>query len=241
MNEPSSIRCFFRLAGIALLAFCGGCASITNPVANGIPARLFPDQLLAKSVERLEPTPLDWLKVQPPEKYRLDTGDIIGVYIEGALGQRDQLPPINFPQVGSEPPSIGFPIPVGEDGSVPLPLVKKVEVKGLTVEEAQAAIEKAYTKGENEGKKVYLKEEEFRALVTLVRPRTARIHVIREDTPGSSAYNADASFRLLDPHRRSVSARRARAWNWNCRSRKPTCSVPWPSPAVSRDLPRPMK
>ena len=65
--------------------------------------------------------------------------------IEGALGDRDQLPPINFPEIGNLAPSFGFPIPVGEGGTVLLPLVKKVKVAGLTLEEAQEEINKAYT------------------------------------------------------------------------------------------------
>ena len=191
MNETSSIRCSLGLLAITLITMCGGCASLTNPVANGIPAHLLPDELLASSVERLEPTPLDWLKVTPPDPYRLDTGDILGIYVEGALGDRDQVLPINFPQVGNAPPSTGFPVPIGEDGAVSLPFVKTVKVKGMTVEEAQTAIESAYVENQ------ILKAEKLRALVTLVRARTARIHVIREDAPGSRAYNDDASYRLF--------------------------------------------
>ncbi len=171
----------------------GGCASVTNPVANGVPARLLPEDLLGESKEELVPIPLAWLRVKPPEEYRLDKGDIIGVYIEGALGDRDQVPPIHFPQVAGVPPSIGFPIPVGERGFVPLPLVKKVKVAGMTIEEAQAAIENAYTSGD----KKYLDPEQARILVTLVRPRQARILVIREDTQTRRTSLNDPTFRLF--------------------------------------------
>jgi protein involved in polysaccharide export with SLBB domain len=185
-----------RCALVAWIVTVAGCASITNPVANGVPAHLLPDQLLAESVEALEPVPLDWLRVKPPEVYRLDTGDIIGVYIEGALGDRDQLPPINFPQVADVPPSIGFPIPIGEEGTVPLPLVKKVKVVGMTLEEAQEAITQAYL-GQNEWDKQFLQPDEARILVTLVRPRQARILVIREDAPYTRPSVNDATFRLF--------------------------------------------
>ncbi len=186
-----------KLALVACAVVWSGCAAITNPVANGVPARLLPPELLAESVEDLEPVPLDWLRVKPPKPYRLDTGDIVGVYVEGALGDRDQLPPINFPQVADLPPSIGFPIPVGDDGNVPLPLVNQVHVAGLTLPEAQEAIRKAYTEGAGEGKKQFLNPEEARVLVTLVRPRQARVLIIREDSPSLKPSINDPTYRLF--------------------------------------------
>ena len=94
---------------LAWIAGATGCASLTNPIANGVPARLVPEELLAESQDEFEQVPLSWLNIVPPKIYRLDTGDIVGVYVEGALGDRDQLPPINFPQIADLPPSIGFP------------------------------------------------------------------------------------------------------------------------------------
>jgi len=196
MRQPISSYNLLRLLGIVCLAaLSSGCAAITNPIANGVPARLLPPELLAESKDEFEQVPLDWLKVAKPEVYKLDTGDIIGVYIEGALGERDQLPPINFPQVADLPPSVGFPIPVGEEGNVPLPLVDKVHVAGLTVEEAQEAILRAYTGVD--GGKSFLREEEARILVTLVRARQARILVIREDAPNQRQSLNDPSYRLF--------------------------------------------
>jgi protein involved in polysaccharide export with SLBB domain len=186
----AALRGLILFLGMASLS---GCAAITNPVANGVPAHLLPPELLAESQEDFEQVPLAWLRVTPPDEYRLDTGDIIGVYIEGALGERDQVPPINFPQVADLPPSIGFPIPVGEGGTVPLPLVKRVEVVGLTLEEAQEAITRAYT----EQGKVFLQPDQARVLVTLVRPRQARILVIREDAPSTRPSLNDPTYRLF--------------------------------------------
>ena len=139
MQHQQPLRAGFSLLMTVLVVGLAGCSAITNPVANGIPARLLPNDLLAESKEGLIPIPLDWLRVEPPEEYLLDVGDIVGVYIEGALGNRDQLPPINFPQVENLPPSIGFPIPIGDNGTVPLPFVNTVKVAGMTVEEALEA------------------------------------------------------------------------------------------------------
>jgi protein involved in polysaccharide export with SLBB domain len=186
----TALQSLIPLIGMACLS---GCAAITNPIANGVPAHLLPPELLAESQEAHEQVPLDRLQVRPPAEYRLDTGDIIGVYIEGALGERDQVPPINFPQVGDLPPSIGFPIPVGEEGTVPLPLVQRVKVAGLTLDEAQEAITRAYTQ---EGR-VFLQPDQARILVTLVRPRQARVLVIREDAPSTRPSLNDPTFRLF--------------------------------------------
>lgn len=155
--------------------------------------RMLPPELLADSVEDLEPVPLDWLQVERPEEYTLDSGDIIGVYIDGALGDRDQVPPINFPQFGDLPPSTGYPLPIAEDGTVSLPLVNKVKVSGMTVDEAQEAIRDAYI----EGDKQFLLPEGTRILVTLARPRQARILVIREDAPNISPSINDPNYRLF--------------------------------------------
>ena len=159
-----------------------GCAALTNPVANGIPVRLLPDDLLAESASELEDIPLTLLRRKPDESYRLATGDVLGVYIEGVLGETDELPPVNFPDVANVEPSIGFPIPVRENGTVPLPLVEPVDVDGLTIEEAEEAIIKAYT-----ADKEIIKADEARILVTLIRPRRAIVLVVREDSPASQS------------------------------------------------------
>lgn len=166
---------------VSLYCVClAGCAAWSNPVANGIPVRLLPPELLAKSKDELETIPLTLLRQKPPDVYRLAAGDLLGIYIEGVLGQEDQLPPVNFPQSPELPPSIGYPILVREDGTLPLPLVNPVHVDGMTVGEAEESVKKAYTVD----KQVLLIGEE-RILVTMIRPRQTRVLVIREDSPSA--------------------------------------------------------
>src|SRR6185295_12742075 len=90
-------------------------------------------------------TPLSLLRQPPPDVYRLASGDILGVWIEGVLGERGQAPPVQAPASGNDPASLGLPIPVREDGTVVLPYVDPISVKGLTLKEAQEAVRKAYT------------------------------------------------------------------------------------------------
>jgi protein involved in polysaccharide export with SLBB domain len=154
-----------------------GCAAITNPLANGIPVRILPDELLAKSKKDLEPIPLTLLRQQYPSFYTLAAGDILGVYIEGVLGEADTPPPVNVAEGTNLPPSIGYPIPVRQDGMVPMPLIDPVQVEGMTVAQAEKAIVSAY-----EAKKI-IRQNERRVLVTLMRPRQTRVLVLRGDNP----------------------------------------------------------
>ncbi len=177
-DARSRLSKFVRLVSLAVLLLSTGCAAFTNPVANGIPARLVPDELLAERKDELKPIPLAWLRRKPDAEYRLAAGDILGVFVEGVLGEPDQLPPIHFPDVADLAPSVGFPIPIREDGTVPLPLVKPIHVDGMTIAEAQEAIVKAYTVD-----KQILVPDEARILVTLALPRRVKILVVREDSP----------------------------------------------------------
>ena len=166
-----------RLAviGLMICLSLSGCAAITNPIANGVPVHILPDELLAESKSNLQPIPLSLLRQKSVDTYKLAPGDVLGVYIEGILGQADSPPPVNITEGTNLPPSFGFPIPVRQDGTVPVPLVNPVPVDGLTVPEAEKAIAKAY------GDKKILRPEDRRILVTLMRPRYTRVLVMRED------------------------------------------------------------
>lgn len=188
-KPPSRFRslpeCLSR-AGVPLLAFllCGalsGCAALTNPVANGLPVRRLPPELLAQPKAGTRQLPLTLLRQKPPDVYRLGPGDVLGIWIEGVLGERNQLPPVHVPESYNLPPSFGYPIPVRSDGTVPLPLVPPVTVRGMSVEEAQAAIQAAYTKNQ------ILKPGRERVLVALMRRRVEQILVFREDAGTTAA------------------------------------------------------
>jgi len=159
-----------------LCGLLSGCAALTNPVANGVPVRRLPPELLGEPKEGLQSLPLTLLRQKPPELYRLGPDDLLGVWIEGVLGERGAAPPISFPESRALPPAVGVPIPVRSDGTVSLPLVEPVKVQGLSVEEAQVAIRKAYKGQLAEGARV---------LVTLMRKRVEQVLVFREDAGGA--------------------------------------------------------
>lgn len=165
---------FVLLASICVLL--SGCAALTNPIANGIPVRIVPDELLAESHQAFETIPLTALRQPPPDKYVLAAGDTLGIYIEGVLGSAETPPPVNVPESAELPPSIGYPIPIRQDGTISLPYVQPVKVAGLTIEDAEKAVINAYLE------KQILRPEDRRILVTLMRPRHIRVLVIRDDS-----------------------------------------------------------
>ncbi len=117
-------------------------------------------------------------QVRPPN-YLLDDGDILGIYIEGVLGDKEAAPPVHFPSEGSDlPPAVGYPVPVRENGTLPLPLIEPVMVRGLTLEQAERAIREAYIRA------LILQAGRERILVTLMRERQYRIMVVRQDGAG---------------------------------------------------------
>jgi protein involved in polysaccharide export with SLBB domain len=167
------------LASLIVAALCtlaSGCASFTNPVANGVPVRLLPDELLAQSREGYQTIPLTLLRQPPPDHYLLAAGDTLGVFIEGVLGEAEAAPPVNIPDSAELPPSIGYPIPLRADGTISLPYVEPIKVAGMTIEQAEQAVVDAYLK------KQIVRAEDRRILVTLMRPRYIKVLVIRDDS-----------------------------------------------------------
>jgi protein involved in polysaccharide export with SLBB domain len=158
-----------------------GCAAVTNPVSDGIPVHLLSPELRGESKASKQTIPLTLLRQCLPEVYRLGPGDILGVYIEGILGDRRLAPEVVLPQGASLLPGAGSAVPVRENGTLPLPLIRPVPVEGLTIGEAEDAIIQAYTAPDE-----ILKREKARSNVhvTLLRPRMSQVVVLRQDSPG---------------------------------------------------------
>jgi protein involved in polysaccharide export with SLBB domain len=164
------------VAGMTLLALLPGCASLTNPIANGVPVHMLPDELLAESREGFQQIPLTMLRQKPPEHYILAPGDTLGIFIEGILGEAEAPPPVNVPDSPELPLSIGYPFAVREDGTISLPYVDPIKVAGLSVEEAEKAVAKAYEARE------ILRPQDRRIIVTLMRPRYISVLILRDDS-----------------------------------------------------------
>ncbi len=183
-----TFRCLASAAVIA--SATTGCTSLTQPI-NGIPSNRLPPQFFAEERNNLVPIDRSLLMQEPPRSYILDKGDVLGVYIDGVFPYRQlntenplppELPPVNFPSEKSTlPPSTGFPITVMEDGTISLPLLQPIEVKGRTLDQTRDLIRNAIIENKiNPGTTVS-------PVVTLIKEREYKIVVIRQDN--TTQYN----------------------------------------------------
>jgi hypothetical protein len=168
--------------GLALLGMLSaGCSTITQPIS-GIPARRIPPQFLAQSKNNLVPLDPARLSQEPPRDYLLDDGDILGIYIEGILpfvppDRPPEPPPVNFPDTTSQlDPSLGFPIAVINDGTIQLPNLEPIKVRGLTIDQTRDLIRKYYLDSE-----ILRESSRLQPIVTLMKERTYNVIVIRQD------------------------------------------------------------
>ena len=125
---------FTAFLAVAMIVSASGCTSLFSPMS-GVPVKSLPPQLMGESRNNLVQVPLALMRMEKPDEYVLAEGDILGIYIEGVMppkADEDQVaaaPPVHFPEPGSDlPPSVGFPIPVRDDGTLPLPLVEPIYV-----------------------------------------------------------------------------------------------------------------
>jgi hypothetical protein len=162
--------------GLSLCVIASGCTALTSPVS-GVPAHRLPPQFLAPPKNNLINIDVSRLRQEPPRHYLVDAEDILGIYIEGVLGTAEEAPPVHMPQFGSDlPPAIGFPIPVREDGTLALPLVDPIRVRGLTLTQIENVIRNEYTVVNK-----ILQKGKDRIIVTLIRKRTYNVIVMRQD------------------------------------------------------------
>jgi protein involved in polysaccharide export with SLBB domain len=183
-QKPAAVAAWINRVPVVAAAFlvCAaldGCAALSNPVADGVPVDRLPPEIIGKRREEEKTIPLTLLRQKPPKVYLLGPGDVLGLYIEGILGDRTQPPPVRFTELGNLPPSFGFPIPVREDGTLPLPLIDPIKVTGLSIADAQKEILKAYTVT-----KKILQPNRERIVVTLMRKRQYHVLVVRQDSGG---------------------------------------------------------
>jgi protein involved in polysaccharide export with SLBB domain len=171
------------LLAVCLLGGAGsGCAALTNPGADATRVRLLPPELLAPARPDEQTIDLPLLGQCRPTTYRLAPGDVLGVYVEGILGDKTQplplhvAPLVETPGQRRLPPAVGYPLPVRADGTIAPPLLDPVGVLGLSTTEVEEALRKRYVAKE------LLKGGAERVLVTLLHPRTYQVVVLRQES-----------------------------------------------------------
>lgn len=185
-----------------------GCTSLTQPIS-GVPSNRLPPQFFAEEKNNLVPIDFSLLGQEPPRQYVLDKGDVLGIYVDRVLPFTEPdavpvMPPVNFPTEKSTlPPSTGFPFTVLEDGTISLPLLQPLKVRGLTLDQTRDLIRRAYVEAR------ILKEDNNQfvsPVVTMIRERVYNVVVIRQDmgmggtpiqqnTMGRGVQGADQSAR----------------------------------------------
>ena len=182
------------LLGTAVSAF-SGCSSLMLSMSGpeSVPAKSVPGIVLTRPRSDMQEISLSRLRQTPPDHHQLGPNDILGVYIENVLGKTGEPPPVNFPEDGERDPSIGFPIPVREDGSIALPLIPPMKVEGLTIEQVTNLVRKAYTQDQK-----LLPSGKDRIIVTLIKRRTYQVLVVREESGSKDGVSKRGDGHMID-------------------------------------------
>ena len=122
--------------------------------------------------------------------YRLDGGDTLAIMVHGILGEFGKAP-VHMPRGGDRDilPCVGMPVPVLSDGTVALPSIPNVSVRGLTVVEAEKKISNVYL-----AKKILSKPHAV--TVNLLRKRTIGVMVFQSGSSSRDSRNSGAVVRL---------------------------------------------
>lgn len=184
-NSEFEMKCFRQFLWFGyLILTCLPTFASAQRISGSIPAEQVPAwQLQQPSAAQSSPD-ISYMRQSRPRSYLLDSGDVLGVFLEGVLGEVDGAPPVYFPPEGSSlGPSMGYPVVVRENGTLSLPLVDPIPVRGLTIQQAEALIKSVYLGNSSSGKEIL--SAESRIIVTLQRKRTVNVVVVRQDNSGA--------------------------------------------------------
>ena len=182
MRGSTSRRLF---VGLCLLGTLTGCAAF-HPM-EGVPARYLPTELKAGERNGKKTIDFSLLSQKPPVNYLIDSGDVLAVYVEGQVGRSTDPPPVHFPLNNEGPASFGLPFPVREDGTISLPNVGSIFVRGQSIAQVEQRVKQAYL-----SPKQIIHPENYRVQVSLQRPRQYRVLVIRQDSRTEPLTNSAA-------------------------------------------------
>lgn len=157
-----------------------------------VPAHELPPEVLGRPRDDMQQISISRLRQRPPASYLLQAGDVLGVYIQDVLGQPEESPPVHFPENGNQPPALGFPVPIQEDGNIALPYLDPLKLAGQSLSEATESIKAAYISAQ------ILPKGQENIIVTLIRRRTVRVQVIREESGGREGVAKRGTGQTID-------------------------------------------
>ena len=177
---------------IAVLLATTGCQTVTGVPVSRLPRELVDGQLKDDFLD------INMLRLRqdPPVFYALGPGDVLGLHVPDVFsidGKDAVLPPVHFPDDSSLPPAVGSPVVVREDGTVLLPYISPVYVEGMSLVQATDAVQKAYTESNNQ-----IAKSDAQVNLTMIRRRTVRVLVIREEGGGLEGVTKRGTGHVVD-------------------------------------------
>ena len=185
-------RATLAVCCIALVIGSAGCQTVSGVPVSSLPRLLFDGQLKDDFID----INLLRLRQDPPSFYALAPGDVLGLHMPDVFsvdGNAAILPPVHFQEDGSQPPAVGSPTVVREDGTVSLPYIDPVYVEGMSLIEATDAVQRAYTQTEDQ-----IARPDARVDLTMIRRRNVRVLVIREEGGGLEGVTKRGTGRVVD-------------------------------------------
>ncbi len=185
-RNPNTSR-LVQLNGCVMLAVAALLPSTGCALRGAVPASQLPEILRAPRREHKAPIDLSLLSQPKPIAYVVQPRDTLGVYVEDVFGARGELPAVAFipGNNGSSnllrEPAVGQPVEVMPDGTIRLPMADPIYVAGLTLPEVHERIRQVYVL-----QRKLLRAGKENISVSLIRSRSQRVMVIREDSSALS-------------------------------------------------------
>ncbi|WP_437187366.1 polysaccharide biosynthesis/export family protein [Planctomicrobium sp. SH668] len=181
---PKAALCSLVMLGVGTST---GCNSITS-ASKSVPASRIDSHLFGEVKEAQVPVHLAALGQERPAAYRLGPGDTLAVFVYGVIpSSTDETPVLSqyqtlnqryYPPSGStEHPTTGIPMTIGADGALEMPLMGRMPVAGLTIQELSDKIKEVYRD------LAVIAPGRERVNVSVITKRVHRIVVVRQDTP----------------------------------------------------------
>lgn len=175
-----------------------GCSAL-HPL-KGHPSESLPFEFTSSTRTERKTIDLSLLRQQVPPEHLVDTGDVLGIYIEGILGNVETAPPVFVPNDQNAAPSVGYPIRVDADGTISLPMRDPLPVRGMTISQVRNLVRSAYTTGPTP----MMQPNQSRIHVALQKPRTYRVIVIREEASNAQGNRGPASVVNFESDKRGT-------------------------------------
>ncbi|MEZ6121843.1 MAG: polysaccharide biosynthesis/export family protein [Planctomycetaceae bacterium] len=173
-----------------------GCTSFLGSYyVTGVPVSRVPRMLLdAERKDDFEDISMLRLRQDAPDFYALGPGDVLGFYAPNLFQTENDLPPVHYPEDASLPPAVGVPVPIREDGTLSLPYLEPLNVEGMSLVEATDAVRKAYIELPAEP----ILKEDSQVSLTMIRRRSVRVLVIREESGGVADVTKRGTGHIVD-------------------------------------------